>query len=111
VNNQIRIATAFVALVACFACEQSRAAPPPVAPSEVISLLGLNLENEADTKVLYRRLQKAALKVCHEVIGPMVTVEVGKCSSMLVDIAVAEVNRPALTALHGRPVPRLTASR
>ncbi len=110
-NGQIRIATAIATLVACFVFEPSQAAPKPVAPSEIISLSGLNLEKEADARILYRRLQKAALEVCQRVVGPTVTIEVGKCASALLDQAVSEVNRPTLTALHGREVPRLSARR
>ncbi len=111
-NGQIRIVTAAVAtLVTCFVFEPSWAARMPAAPSIAISLSGLNLDKKEDAKILYHRLQKAAFRVCQQVVGPTMTVEVGKCASGLLDRAVSEVNRPTLTALHGRPVPPLSARR
>jgi UrcA family protein len=111
-NGQIRIVTAAVAtLVTCFVFEPSWAARMPAAPSIAVSLAGLNLDKEDDARVLYRRLQKAALEVCQQVVGPTMTVQVGKCASGLLDRAVSEVNRPALTAVHGRPTPPLSARR
>lgn len=110
-NRQIRLATVAATLVACFVFEPSQAARMPAIPSEAVSLAGLNLESEADAKVLYRRLQNATMQVCRQVLGRRVTIELGQCASTLLDIAVAEVNRPTLTALHGRAVRRLTASR
>src|SRR5262245_35628279 len=106
---QIRIAVAAVALVTCVAFQPSQAAPP--APSVVVSLSGLNLDNEADVKVLYQRLQKASFAVCTRTVGPTMSIEVGKCASALLDVAVSEVNRPALSALHGRPLPEMSARR
>ena len=107
---QIRIAAAAVALVTCLAFEPSHAAPPRV-PSVVVSLSGLDLNKDADVRTLYQRLQRASFDVCKKVVGPMMTIEVGKCASDLLDVAVSQVNRPALTALHGRPVLELSASR
>jgi len=110
-NTQIAIVTAVAALVACLVFEPSQAARMPATPSVAISLAGLNLDSEADAKILYRRLRKASQQVCQQVLGNRLTVEVGQCASRLLDIAVSEVNRPTLTALHGRPVPPLTARR
>ena len=76
-----------------------------------LSLSGLDLNKDADVRTLYQRLQRASFDVCKKVVGPMMTIEVGKCASDLLDVAVSQVNRPALTALHGRPVLELSASR
>jgi UrcA family protein len=110
-NTQIRLVTAVATLVACLVFEPSQAARMPTTPSVSISMAGLNLDTEADAKILYRRLQKASQEVCQRVLGNRLTVEVGQCTSHLLDIAVSEVNRPTLTALHGRSVPPLTARR
>jgi len=107
---QIRIAAAVAAVVIFLAVQPSQAAPQPI-PSIVVSLSGLNLDKDADVKVLYQRLQQASMEVCRKVVGPMVNIELGKCASQLLDTAVSEVNRPALSALHGRPVPEFSARR
>jgi UrcA family protein len=110
-NRQIRITAAVATLVACFVFESAHAGPARVAPFERVSLSGLNLDTEADAKILYGRLKKAAMEVCQRVVGQNVSLEVGRCSSQLLDIAVSEVNRPALTALHGKPAAQLSAQR
>lgn len=111
-NSQLRTSTVVVALVACFAFQPAHAGPKkPVIPSEVISFGELDLTKDSDARVLYRRLQRAALRVCHEVIGPSITIEVGKCAAVLVDASVSEVNRPTLTAVHHRAARNLSASR
>jgi UrcA family protein len=107
---QIRIAAATLVLVTGVAFGTSHAAAP-AAPSVAVSLAGLNLEKAADAKVLYKRLQKASFQVCQKVIGTNMTTEVGKCASDLLDLAVWQVNRPALSALHGREALELTARR
>ena len=110
-NRQIRITAVAAALVACFVFESAHAGRPPAAPSERVSLAGLNLDAEGDVRIAYRRLKNAAMEVCQRVVGQAVSLEVGRCASQLLDIAVSEVNRPALTALHGRPVQELSARR
>ena len=107
---QIRIAAATVALVTCLAFEPGYAVSPRV-PSVVVSLSGVDFSKDADVKALYQQLRNASRDVCKKVVGPMMNVELGKCASDLLDVAVSQVNRPALTALHGRPVLELSASR
>jgi UrcA family protein len=68
------------------------------APTSIVRYHDLDLSSAAGIRTLYGRIQNAAWRVCLE-ISPT-GIENVKCRQTLVDIAVGEVNRPALTALH-----------
>jgi UrcA family protein len=87
----------------------------PSAPSSIVRYHDLDLSEPASVHTLYMRIQNAAWLVCRQVVPPNngpSDIENLKCRRSLVDAAVAEVDRPALTALHAgkKPADR-TASR
>ncbi|MFO7278029.1 MAG: UrcA family protein [Pseudomonadota bacterium] len=68
-----------------------------------VSFADLDLDKPADAAELYKRIQRAAQVVC----GPRVSAnELGRmydarrCSQQAISDAVAQVNRPTLTAVH-----------
>ena len=84
------------------------------APSIVVRYADLDLATPGGVRALYRRIQTAAWRVCGELIAPHngpSGIENGKCRRTLVDVAVKEVNRPALTALHFGTGAEVTARR
>jgi UrcA family protein len=89
--------------------------PNPPAPSSIVRYNDLDLSTAAGIHTLYGRIQNAAWRVCEQMMpdhnGPS-GIESVKCRDALVDAAVAQVNRPALTALHtGKPPVELGARR
>jgi UrcA family protein len=84
-------------------------------PSSIVRYEDLDLSDAAGIHTLYGRIQHAAWLVCGQIVpaqnGPS-GIENVHCRQTLVDAAVAEVNRPALTALHTHKKPsERTASR
>jgi UrcA family protein len=84
-------------------------------PSSIVHYEDLDLSDTAGIHKLYVRIQNAAWLVCGQIVpahnGPS-GIENVHCRQTLVDAAVAEVNRPALTALHTHKKPTdRTASR
>jgi UrcA family protein len=85
------------------------------APSSIVRYGDLDLSDAAGVHTLYVRIQNAAWRVCGQIVpahnGPS-DIENVHCRQTLVDAAVAEVNTPALTALHTHKKPSYrTASR
>lgn len=84
------------------------------APSQVVRYADLNLATPDGVSALYSRIQAAAWKVCGEIVaphnGPTAT-ENGKCRRTLIDVAVRQVDKPALTALHAGKKAEVTARR
>ena len=83
--------------------------------TEVVKYGDLNVATTAGAAMLYDRIRTAASRVCRDVI-PSVSArnrfERMTCVRELMDTAVKDVNRPALTALHeGRATDDLTAQR
>jgi UrcA family protein len=78
------------------------AADPPTVVSLSVKYVKADLENAASAEALYRRIQRAARRVCQE---PEVR-EVDRyriyeaCYDRAVDTAVANVGATALTAVH-----------
>jgi UrcA family protein len=72
-------------------------------PSQVVRFSDLNLSTPVGIRTLYTRIANAAWSVCSDLIprgnGPS-AIKNDECRRVLVDIAVSEVNRPELTALH-----------
>jgi len=84
-------------------------------PSAVVRYSDLDLSTSAGIHILYERIQIAAWQLCQQIVpvqhSPGV-IEILKCRQALMDAAVGQVNKPALTALHTGNKPRgITASR
>jgi UrcA family protein len=84
------------------------------APSRVVRYGDLNLATPDGVRALYSRIQTAAWKVCGEIVAPRngpSAIENGKCRRTLTDVAVRQLDRPALTALHFGKKTEVTARR
>ena len=83
--------------------------------TEVVKFYDLNVATTAGASMLYDRIRTAASRVCRDVVSTMSArnrFERMTCVRELMDTAVKDVNRPALTALHeGRATDDLTAQR
>jgi UrcA family protein len=87
---------------------------PTEVPSRVVRYADLNLATPEGVRALYSRIQVAAWKVCGEMIAPHngpSAIENGKCRRTLTDVAVRQVDEPALTALHSGKKTEVTARR
>ena len=116
-----RLTTTYCAVALLIALSHSvpglAQSPKSVAPSpsSTVRYGDLDLADAAGIHTLYVRIQNAAWRVCGQIVpaqnGPS-DIENVRCRQTLVDAAVAEVNRPALTALHTHKKPSdRTASR
>jgi len=115
--NTAFIATALVATSALSAplLAQTSNAATTAAPNKTVRYSDLDLSTAAGIGALYKRIQDAAWHVCLEMVpgrnGPT-GIENVNCRQTLVDLAVEEVNKPALTALHtGKRPDHRTAGR
>lgn len=84
------------------------------APSRIVRYADLNLATPEGVRALYGRIQAAAWKVCGDIVAPHngpSAIESGKCRQTLIDVAVQQVNKPALTALHLGKRTEVTARR
>jgi UrcA family protein len=112
----MKLNTAFgAALVVAFALCAPVFAQPPSEVAKTVRYSDLDLSTPAGVRTLYGRIQDAAWQVCHELVpaenGPS-GIENAKCRHTLVDDAVDEMNKAALTALHtGRSPENRTAER
>jgi UrcA family protein len=81
--------------------------PNSPVPSSIVRYGDLDLSTAAGIHTLYDRIQNAAWHVCEQMMldhSPTSEIESVKCRKSLVTSTVANVNRPALTALHtGKP--------
>jgi UrcA family protein len=70
--------------------------------SKIVRYGDLNLETTAGAKVLYARIRSAAGEVCAPFEGRELTRQVRwhSCYDHAVESAVAQVDKPSLTALH-----------
>jgi len=78
-------------------------AAPGAVPARVVRFDDLNLEQARGVQILYRRIQVAAGAVCGEPVLPgtrFVSPLWKACVADAVQRAVAQVDRPALTAYH-----------
>jgi UrcA family protein len=111
-TTKLNTAVCALALVAtlglagpAFAQDQSA----PVA-SKTVRYSDLNLSTTEGLRALYGRIQDAAVRVCWDVAPAAILTM--KCRANLIEAAVAEVNKPALTSLHtGKPLVERTAQR
>lgn len=88
----------------------SNAAQPGVLePRQMsVSYADLNIESAAGLKVLYRRLQFAARRVCEPFDDGQrrtVNFHFRACYTNALDSAVAKINKPTLTAMHSSARP------
>lgn len=81
-------------------------------PKQVVSYKDLNLDSNAGTQVLYKRIQGAANEVCGKVDGGSLQRMSARkaCLERAISQAVAAVNSPMLTRVHleksGNPGPQ-----
>lgn len=76
-------------------------AAPESPPMEAVSYADLNLKSPVGVAKLYRRIQRAAEKVCKYPPAVLALVEQREsCKARATDHAVAQVGVPALDALH-----------
>ena len=84
-------------------------------PNAVVRYSDLDLTTSEGNHILYERIQNAAWQVCRQIVPVQHfpgAIEILKCRQTLMDVAVGQVNKPALTALHTGNKPRdITASR
>lgn len=71
-------------------------------PSITVKFGDLNLDNRAGAEILYRRLQKAAMRVCDWDRDAAMPNAVHACYIKALDDAVAKVNSGVLNAVHLR---------
>lgn len=118
-NAPLRLASATTALVMTLALSTPSFAAPAEseaqAPSQLVRFADLDLSTATGVHMLYRRIETAARQVCSEIVvssNASSQIENLKCRQALVDAAVEQVNRPALTALHtGKRTRRLVVRR
>jgi UrcA family protein len=80
-------------------------------PSVTVHFEELDLSRPAGARVLYKRIERAAFKVCEDSVGAIAVrrIKTGSCYQNAVANAVAEVNRPQLYAIHRASLPRLAS--
>jgi len=75
----------------------------PAEPSKAIKYTDLNLNTSTGVAALYQRIERAASEVCqlpHGTKQLKIESEIKSCRADSVDRAIAQVNLPALSALH-----------
>lgn len=97
-----RLARAGIVALALCTCAVAYGAEPKV-KSQAVSYADLDLSKPAGAQTLYKRIQKAARRVCGPVdnytfITPAKAFR--QCYEQSIAEAVAQVDRPSLTALH-----------
>jgi UrcA family protein len=117
-NAKLNAAFAASLIVAAFVSAPAASAGDRVsdaAPSTVVHYSDLDLSSSGGIHTLYGRIQDAAWRVCRQIVpahNAQSSMENAKCRQTLTDVAVGEVNKPALTALHsGKKPVDLTARR
>lgn len=92
-----------LAVVAAAAMAAPTFADAPSAPQATVRYSDLDLSASSGVQTLYHRIKNAAFRVCLTLTpahnGPS-GIENLKCQRTLVDAAVVDVDKPALTALH-----------
>jgi UrcA family protein len=119
-NTLLKLASVTTALITAVALSAPSFAAATVegeagAPTQVVHFADLDLSTAMGIHTLYGRIQIAARQVCLKIVEPTSAsshIENLKCRQTLIDAAVEQVNRPALTALHtGKSAPKLVARR
>jgi UrcA family protein len=96
----IKFSPAWGALSLLFLCSPGYAQSSSAPPSRIVRYGDLDLSSPAAVRVLYKRIQHAAWRVCLESDPSASGIESMKCRRAAVDAAVDKVNKAALTALH-----------
>ena len=102
------IVAALVALVCAAGAEMTQASEPGEPLTKKVVYGDLNLNTEQGAKTLYNRLRGAAEEVC----APFKDVGLARravwknCVNHAVTVAVEQVDRPMVTAVHNRSVNR-----
>jgi UrcA family protein len=102
------IAAALIAFVCVATPRTAHGSEPAQPPTKKVVYGDLNLETEQGARTLYSRLRIAAEEVC----APYQNIELArrgpwyKCMDRAVTLAVEQVNRPMVTAVHNRTVNR-----
>jgi UrcA family protein len=87
------------------------AAPNPHEPPSVtVNYADLDLTKPAGAKTLYDRLKRAARNVCHPYDSNQMRKRWRECYDQAIANAVADVDRPMLTALHAEKKALRTAA-
>ncbi len=113
-NNTMRMTCVMLAAVSItmLAGVTQAAGPSGNLPKQVVNYKDLNLNSDAGTKVLYKRIQGAADEVCGKVdVRDLQGMSVRKaCLDRAISKAVAAVNSPKLTRVYfskaGNPAPQ-----
>jgi UrcA family protein len=76
-------------------------AGPGIGRSEKVSFADLDVNQQTDAAILYRRIQQAAAHVCADFDFPRHFMQrtYADCRQLAIEDAVARVNRPILSAL------------
>jgi UrcA family protein len=100
------IATLLVAFAGFAKAGGAAAAEPPAALSKKVSYADLNLDSQEGAHVLYTRLRYAAEEVCEPFDGRELSRRSvwRTCVSNALASAVAQINKPKVTALHNQSV-------
>ena len=113
-QNVTRPTQVFAALVLlAFGARLATAAPPSSAqePSTVVRFHDLNLANAKDVAILYVRITRAARWVCRDDDRSLRDIprlqRLQECVDTTIERAIADANRPALTAFHRGKTTRL----
>jgi UrcA family protein len=85
-----------------FGFHSAHATPQQGPPSRVVQFADLDLSRAEGAAVLYHRLQNAAETVCAPLddTEPVRHMEFRECVQKAISVAVAKVNRPALSAYY-----------
>jgi UrcA family protein len=102
------IAAALVAVACAASADTTQASKPGQPLTKMVSYADLNLDTEQGASTLYHRLRFAAKEVCF----PYESIELTRrivwqtCIDRAVTLAVEQVNRPMVTAVHDRSANR-----
>jgi UrcA family protein len=114
----ILIKVAVLLLAGAWQCDVLAAAPKTLAAEDVnqttVHFEDLNLDHPAGAAELYRRIQRAAVRVCGDPQLPgsrLESLDWRRCVTQAVDRAVVALDRPALTAYYREQTtrPRIVA--
>ena len=94
-----KLSTAIVAVMVVMTGSLSGVAGAQ-APSEVVRYSDLDLSTATGVRTLYKRIQNAAWRVCRDITDQATGIYNARCRVAAIDAAVAQLNKPALTALH-----------
>ena len=99
-SNLIRTAAI---LLAAISCGSALATDGPALPSRTVNYSDLNLTSSTGVVALYKRIESAATTVCQLPQGTrrlLIEDEARACRADAIDRAIAQVNLPALSAVH-----------